>query len=299
MYENELLKEYISNSELRIYSKNIRVRLSKELASNYGNGLYNAYLEKIDKYYEEIKTLGIKYPNGKEPIIYIYIVPDNNYAKLLDVPEIFDDGMGCGKPVKCYDNDGFSYAYGRNNDLTIILSDIEPDISYIENNIHELSHLVHGEFFQNSSLFGEGFAEALPLYLLDYEDIFDEHREMISSLLPEQVLTASELINQEMNETFGAESVIPDSSCSFRYSYISSYLLVRGIIETIEKNTGYSKIESLQIFLDFMREKNELYDEEILSDLAKQFNMDFDTLLNKKDIQLSVIEKIKNKGMQK
>ena len=34
MYEQDLLREYINNSELRIFSKEIKVRLSKELAQN-------------------------------------------------------------------------------------------------------------------------------------------------------------------------------------------------------------------------------------------------------------------------
>ena len=40
MYQKDKLREYISNSEIRVFSDNIKVRLSKELAKKYDNGSY-------------------------------------------------------------------------------------------------------------------------------------------------------------------------------------------------------------------------------------------------------------------
>lgn len=34
MYKKDMLKEYINNSELRVFNSRIKVRLSKELATN-------------------------------------------------------------------------------------------------------------------------------------------------------------------------------------------------------------------------------------------------------------------------
>lgn len=62
MYEKNKLKEYIKNSELRVFNKDIKVRLSKELAIKYDKGYYNEYLNNISKYIKMIKKLNIKYP---------------------------------------------------------------------------------------------------------------------------------------------------------------------------------------------------------------------------------------------
>ena len=44
-----------------------------------------------------INTLKIKYPDNARPILYIYIVPYDNYSKLLKIPSTFDKGKGGGK----------------------------------------------------------------------------------------------------------------------------------------------------------------------------------------------------------
>ena len=49
MYQKDILREYISNSELRIFSKKIKVRLSKELADKYDKGRYSNYLKNMQK----------------------------------------------------------------------------------------------------------------------------------------------------------------------------------------------------------------------------------------------------------
>ena len=49
MYQKSLLKEYVKKSELRVYNNKIRIRLSKELALKYDQGIYNNYLNKMEK----------------------------------------------------------------------------------------------------------------------------------------------------------------------------------------------------------------------------------------------------------
>ena len=46
MYQRDILREYINESELRIFSEKIKIRLSKELAEKYDMGNYNNYLKK-------------------------------------------------------------------------------------------------------------------------------------------------------------------------------------------------------------------------------------------------------------
>ena len=117
MYQKDVLREYISKSELRVFSEKIKVRLSKELAEKYDNGSYNNYLSNMQKCLDMIDTLNIQYPGNAHPVLYVYIVPDNSYSELLRIPKIFDKGAGGGKPVPCYDLDGFNSAYGLSQNI--------------------------------------------------------------------------------------------------------------------------------------------------------------------------------------
>ena len=105
MYQKDMLREYILNSEIRLFSKEIKVRLSKDLAIKYDNGAYQNALLNIQNNLELLNSLNIHYPASANPILYVYIVPDNQYAQLLKIPTHFDKGMGGGKPVRCYDLD--------------------------------------------------------------------------------------------------------------------------------------------------------------------------------------------------
>ena len=88
MYEKNKLKEYIKNSELRVFNKDIKVRLSKELAIKYleemidNNDLTEE--DNIDKLYE---LLPLTYIN-KEIKERIYTIKlsfyDMNIEKILD-----------------------------------------------------------------------------------------------------------------------------------------------------------------------------------------------------------------------
>lgn len=291
MYEGDKLREYIIKSEIRIFSNNIKVKLSKELAKKYDKGIYNNYLKKQDKYFELIKSLGIKYPGNSNPEFYIYIVPDDNYVELLRVPKIFNDGRGCGKPVKCFELDGFNYAYGISDGLIENSQENDTKISKLENEVHELSHIIQGQFILGSQLLGEGIAEALTLYALDYESLYEEHQNMIISLKKEEILTAEELLQQEREGTFGVKAILPNKTCSFRYSYISSYLFVRGCIETIVKTFDLSKIEAIQYFLEVIHQSS-CQEEYLIFDIADALGISRDELLNGKQMQLNVIENI-------
>lgn len=59
MFMKDMLREYIKNSELRVFNDRIRVRLSKELAVKYDNGSYYNDLNNMDKYFQMIDTLNI------------------------------------------------------------------------------------------------------------------------------------------------------------------------------------------------------------------------------------------------
>lgn len=291
MYEQDLLREYINNSELRIFSKEIKVRLSKELAQKYDQGYYNNYLKNIQMYLNMINTLEIKYPGNAKPILYIYVVPDNNYSKLLRIPAIFDKGKGNGKPVSCYDIDGFNWAYGLSQNLLENRPEKEDNISRIENEIHELSHIIHSQFFSTNQTICEGFAEALPLFALDLEEIFDEHREVIQKLNENQILTAHELLNSEKDGSFGSEEILPNKSCSFRLSYISSYLFIRGCMEVITAKYDFSKAQSTQYFLEIIKQSN-CRNEWLIYDISNAIGIPQNELLNGKQIQMKALNSL-------
>ena len=228
---------------------------------------------------------------------YIYIVPDDSYIELLKFPKKFDKGRGGGKPVTCYDLDGFNTAYGLSQNMLENKKE-ETNIARIENDIHELSHLIHSVFFSKSQTISEGFAEALPLYGLDIEDIFTEHKNALLNLSEEQILSAQELLDSEKDDTYGIDEIIPNRSCSFRTSYISSYLLVRGILETIAEKYNFTKAQAIQHFLEIVKQSN-CMNEWLIYDIANAISILPDDLLNGKELQIKVINSLSNKHLIK
>lgn len=291
MYKKDYLREYIECSELRIYNDKIKVRLSKELAVKYDNGSYNNYFKNIERFFNMIEILNIKYPGNAEPVLYIYIVPDSDYTELLNIPIAFDDGTGGGKPVNCYDLEGFNWAYGITQNMCENVPENIESISKIENEIHELSHIIHSQFFMNNSIIAEGFAETLPLYALGLEDKYDEHRNALKKLNKKQIFSAKEVLISEENNTYGEEELIPDKSCSFRLSYISSYLFVRGCITIIEEKFSLNRIEAIQKFLEIIRQ-SKCTNEYLIFDIADILGISRDILLNSRKIQIEVLKSL-------
>ena len=290
MYQQDILEAYIKNSELRVFSDDIKVRLSKELGEKYDRGCYQNYLANLQKDWEEINNLKIKYPGNAHPVLYIYIVPDDNYASLLKFPSYSDHGKGGGKPVKCYDLDGFNTAYGLSQNMAENAPE-ERNISTKENDIHELSHIVHNQFFSQNKSICEGFAETLPLYVLDYEQVFIEHQNLICQLEEKEILTMKQLLDSEKQDTFGRESFFPNHSCAFRKSYVSSYLWVRGCIELIQEKNNGTKAEATQSFLEIVR-KSTCHNEWLIFDIANALEISKEELLEGTIVQQKAIASI-------
>lgn len=290
VYEKNPMREYIKNSELRVFNNRIKVRLSQKLAMKYDNGCYFNYLNNMDKYIQMIDTLNIQYPGNAHPVFYVYIVPDDS-CRLLNIPKIFDNGNGGGKPVHCYDLDGFTSAYGLSQNMLENNPLEETNIFKIENEIHELAHMVHSQFFYKNQIICEGFAEALPLYALNLEKAFDKHRNTIINLSEDKILSAQEILNTEKNNTYGSDTILPNASCSFRLSYISSYLFVRGCMETIVKKFNYSKEQSIQYFLELVRGSQCSF-EWLIYDIADAIDLPRDKLLHGKQMQLELLQSL-------
>ncbi|MDD3341014.1 MAG: hypothetical protein PHN72_02275 [Bacilli bacterium] len=289
-YQTNQLKMYIEQTEMLVINPYLHIRLSKELLEKYKQGLYNKQLAFMLNNINKIRELGIKYPSNADPVFYVYIVPDENFRELLQFPS-HRNCKGGGKPVLSYDLDGFNSAYGISSNLL----ERENKMSSMQevNNIHEFAHLVHGMFFYNKSrILAEGFAEALPLYTMNYESCFDEHREMLLGLTEEQILSAQELIELERHHDFNKGAILPNKSCSFDFTYFSSYLFVRGCLETIESKFGLSRVESTQKFLEIVR-KSQCICEWLIFDIADAIGVPREELLCGKDMQMNVTKKLK------
>lgn len=291
MYQKSLLKEYIKNTELRVYKDTINIRLNSDLAKKYDNGIYNNYLEHMYKWYLDILSLNIILPSNAKPKLYFYIVPDENYPELLGTPKKYDSGKGSGKPVICYDLDGYKCAYGISTGLCENFPS-KPSIMREENNVHELAHLIQIQFYTKNAIISEGLAEAIPLYVMDYESIFEEHRDIVSNLSESEIYSPKEIIDSERDDSFGVTSSLKGKSCSFRYSYISSYLFVRGCLEKIVRDNNCSKKDAVQYFLNLLYQSNYSH-EWMIYHIADNIGMNKDNLLNGKEIQLEAINSIK------
>jgi len=290
-YQKNLLREYIQNSCLRIFNDSIYIRLSGNLTEIYDKWLYNNYIDSIYNAYKELLSLELKQPCNGIPNLYVYIVPDDNYAKLLSYPEKYNKWTGGWKPVKCYDIDWYLQAYGVSQNICINFPE-KPIISRIENNIHELTHIICGQFAYKWTTISEWLAEAVPLFILDHEKQFTEHRDAILSLKQEDIFTASELFSSEKDNSFWTISVNPKKTCSFRYSYISSYLFVRWLLETIVEIKWLSKIWALQYFLELL--KNSEYNRDwLMLDICDDLWLDANMVINWKNLQNRAILSVK------
>lgn len=230
-YKQDQLQKYINDTKLIIINDYFRIRLSKELLVKYNNHLYDEGLNNFKRYVEVIKQLNINYPYNATPIFYMYIVPDENFKELLGFANDEKITSG-GRPVNCYDLDGFPNAYGVSSN--IVEGRSHPSIMQDANSIHEFAHLIHSIFFKDKNRFiAEGIADAITLYILDYESKMKDYQELIKSLKKEDILSAQELIKIEND--FDIEPMIKNKSCSFEKTYISAYLFIRTCIETIEK----------------------------------------------------------------
>ena len=295
MYKKDALREYIMNSELRILSNNIRVRLSKELAKKYDKGYYDIELQKIQKYFNLVNDLNLKFPGNATPIFYIYIVPDDNYVDLLKFQNIYNVSKGGGKTVKSYDLDGFNSAYGLSQNMLENRLNGER-IEEKASSIHEIAHVIHSQFFFNTNIcICEGFAETLPLYTFDLEQQFTEHREIITSLNEAQIFTVQEMLDSEKNGTFGKDFIIPSNFSTFRKSYISSYLFVRGCLEIISSKFNLNRISATQKFLEIIKQ-SDCTNEWLIFDIADYLEIPRDELLNGKKIQMQVIDSLVDKN---
>ena len=273
------LKEYIDNSVTKTFNNRLKVRLSEELSKKYDNGDYDEYLTHVSKCIEIIDSLDIIYPALAKPTFYIYIVPLEK-SNLLNIPKNFDNNKGSAKPVSSFDIDGYNSAYGVTENIALRK---EFNIYHESSTIHELIHLVASMFFNKDRYINEGIAEAVPLYILGYENKWIEHKNMISNIEKEDILTVKELIEQNKSNTYGDKGIDGTSICSYRYSYISSYLICAYILD---------KIRSVQTLFELLR-SSKSWNEYLAYEIANTLDLDVKEFIEGKRYQLEYLNKLK------
>ena len=268
----------------------MHIRLSKNLLAKYKAGVYKNYINDILNNIKHINGLGLKYPANAKPVFYLYIVPDDNFKELLGYPLSRAASITGSKPVTCYDLDGFNTALGMSSNYLENRGSI--NIMATVGNIHELAHLVHNMFFRAGEWFlAEGFAEALPLYVMDYENKFDKHREALKSLSKNQLLSAQQLMGFRTKDSFNGRPIIPNGYSGYDQSYISSYLFVRGCLEMIADKFKLNRAQATQKLLEIIKFAG--YGKQwLVMYLADQIGVSQKDLLEGTDMQFDVIKQL-------
>lgn len=284
-----ILKKYLETTVLIEINPSLKIRLGRNMLENFKRGSYTTKIEAFAKIMREVDALGIRYPNGEQPCMYIYLVPNEDFATYLNYPESLRDRKGGGKPVPSFESDGFKTAYGASENVFFEAS--EPNIMEYLNHAHEIGHLIHSMFWSKDEFICEGFAEAIILYTMEYEEIFGMHIEALDRLTEKDIFTTRELMNLSDRDDFHMKPIVPNASCSFELPYISSYLFVRGCIEHIVKTEGIDKIAATQRFLEVVGQ-TEYYGESLLEHLSKHLNIPYEELLDGHALQMRTLQRI-------
>ena len=280
---NTALQKYIQESELRIVNDKFRMRMAPDLAQKYDDGVYDAGVAEHAGCINELMEIGWQDVIGQNPMFYTYLVPDDRLIELLDYP--YQRSRG-GRPVQCFDKDGFRFAYGATQNTFIM--DKKPEIIAHINNIHEYAHLVQGQLNPYKHvMFQEGFAEVVVWYLLGYESKYLEHAMAVADT---DIYSANELLT-----TVSFKDKVPGKRCHFQKSYISSYVLVRTMVEQIESKYGVDRIGAIRMWLETYSE-NDKDKQGLMTDFAKMLGIDAGKLIYTTDYQKDVLQKIKTMG---
>ena len=287
MFELLELKHYIENAEEITINDQFKVKMSKELYERYKTGEFDNYFYMLDTCIKEIDKLGIKYPGGAKPTYYVYMIPTDK-AYMLQIPANFDTGRGGGRPVPSFERDGFPRAYGVTDNMC---SNVDITDKKIISNIHELTHLVSNMFFTGSRYLSEGVSEAVPYYVMGMEEDYPEHSEMMAKFNEDIIIPVEKLKINGVFDSLTNMKIINNSSCTFRASYVSSYLAVAALLEKYKDKYGVSKEEALQLFYDTLRGKNDSYYYEGI--LCDQLGINPNTFCNETEYQKEYVRKLK------
>ena len=276
----EALRDYLKDSELRIADKNLHIRMSPELAKKYDAGAYDFVVAEQLDCIRELMALNLLPDKSKK--FYIYLVPDDRLVELLMYP--YKDAESGGRPVRCFDDDGLSYAHGSSQNL--FLRQEKRKTNGHVNDLHEYSHLIQGEYATKDLFFNEGFAELLPWYVLNYERKTLPH---IMTVLDTDIYSASNMLGRK--DVY--RDVVAGRTISFQKSYISAYIFMRTIIEKIEEKYNLDKVGAAKFWLQWIAE-TKLNCGLLVTEFANKLGLNAEKLLYTTDYQKEVLQKMSN-----
>ena len=290
---NDIYNEYKNSSKVYVINEKLKFRIPDVLIKDYEDGKFNNYIESMTNIVNMLDTLQVKYKYDAHPVYYIYMLSIDNYKEILQIPSNFDNGTGGGRPIGCIDPDGFYKAYAVTDNFCRYSKEEYEEVFRKSNNIHEIVHLIlNNKKFNPDRYFSEGLSEAVPLYVFDMEKDFTKHRDLITNLKEEDIIPINELYEQGDNNTFGDKKLNESYACTYRASYVSSYLAIASMIDHISKEYGIDKKKATSTFLDVAESTlggNGMF----LNSFASKIGMDFNTLYFGKEYQLEYINKVK------
>ena len=243
-FMNQLVKKPFSRN-FQIFATSNFLKQNSRVASSKN-------IKFFQKLINEIAQLKIDYPQNREFLAAMIVIPRELYAELSGNPF----GQGINGNLNPFD-EVFKTAIYIDEQSFLSRNDwSEIDI------LHEISHIVHGAFF-GIYPFDEGFADALPLYVLDLEKTFPEHVAKIRTMSPRDFLSLAQIRRRGMNPPREIKQNLP---IALRKSYIVIYLIVRGILQRLTMRNGGDKVAALNEFLRQFREFQPLANEGKLTD---------------------------------
>ena len=276
------IQDFVKESEVRIVNDNLHVRMLPDVAKNYDLGLYTKAVDMWSDLVREISQIKIDYPDNKKSVFYIYFVPDDFYRGT-------EYEGASGRPEFCLDEDGFPKAVCQlQQTLHVKVSNLFGRVS----KLHELAHCIHSKFGLQARLFGEGFAEIIPWYVLGYERRLPSHLEWMCAL--PRIYTIQDYYDDKVPHTEKNREKI----ASFRSGYVSAYLLVRSIVSSIEERFKISPCSAVQKFLELWGDLGYVDAKEFASWCANFAGMDPEKLIYTCEYQNKVLDDIQ-KGITK
>ena len=273
---NNILKINHLTFEIEQAGKFLKLALLPEIKEKYKNSnCGQSFINVMDDFAQEVSLLPLNYK--KEPTFGFVVLPQGEiFQTLSNCP--FPKGM-CG--IKAQMDDVYKKS------LTVDEIWFEqgfsetPNVEQKISLIHELSHIIHSSYFEKMGCLGEGFAEAIPHYLMDLQN--KKHTDTIKNLNIETLpilgfLNKNGMFSNPEDKKLRAQ---------YRTSYLSVYLWMLTYIKRIEKEHNFDKFAATSYMLSHFEELEKLTWSERMAGVAKLISLSeedcFNTLMLQKE----------------
>ena len=169
----------------------------------------------------------------------------------------------------------------------------EYSISTQVNFIHEIAHIMHSLFYNNSVLC-EGLAEIIPEYILGFEEKDPSFFKKLSQLKLDQLPDIKELKENGFFTTNNSSRF-----AQYSPSYQSAYLWMRGLIKRIEKKEKLSKEDALRKTLHLLSKINSKLMPEQMGILGEKIGLSAEELYTTLTLQQESLKEIEKLSKRK